>query len=202
MAKSEDDDCLDPIYEALGIVPEYKKQREHGQRAADARVASLRILPDAGEAPRVLPRDAMPDRDWSTATPAVREAELLSLAQSTMRNALQLGLFENPRTKAQVNHNLQVLTVSTGLLRRHAPRPVQRDPTFAAEDALRGQAEQALAAIVTGRLSGDKAVAAAEQGEASDLRANKFQQSRIARSGAAAGVRGENPSCPKRYNPR
>jgi hypothetical protein len=175
MAKSENDDCLDTVYEALGIVPEYKKQRERGKRLADAQVASLRILSDAGEAPRVLPRNAMPDRDWGAATPAVREAELLSLAQSTMRNALQ-----NPRTKAQVSHNLQVLAVSTDLLRRHAPRPVQRDPTIAAEDALRGQAEQALVAITTGRLPGDKAVAAAEQGEASDLQANKFQQSRLA----------------------
>jgi hypothetical protein len=122
----------------------------------------------------------MPDRDWSAATPAVREAELLSLAQSTMRNALQLGLFETARTKAQVSHNLQVLAVSTDLLRRHAPRPVQRDPTIAAEDALRWQAEQALVAITTGRLPGDKAVATAEQGKASDLQANKFQQSRLA----------------------
>jgi hypothetical protein len=129
---------------------------------------------------RVLPCNAMPDRDWVAATPAVREAELLSLAQSTMRNALQLGLFENPRTKAQVSHNLQVLAVSTDLLRRHAPRPVQRDPTFAAEDALRWQAEQALVAITTGRLAGDKAVATAEQGKASDLCANKFLQSRVA----------------------
>jgi hypothetical protein len=98
----------------------------------------------------------MPDRDWSAATPAVREAELLSLAQSTMRNALQLGLFENPLTKAQIAHNAQVLALSTGLLRRHAPRPQQRDPTFAAEDALRGQAEQVLVAIRQGALRATK----------------------------------------------
>src|SRR5262249_8665838 len=147
MAKSENDDCLDTVYEALGIVPEYKKQRERGKRVADAQAASIRILSDADEAARVLPRNAMPDPDWSAPTPAVREAELLSLAQSTMRNALQLGLFENPRTRAQVSHNLQVLAVSTDLVRRHAPKPVYRDPTIAAEDTLRMQAEQALVAI-------------------------------------------------------
>jgi hypothetical protein len=139
---------------------------------------------------RVLPRNAMPDRDWSAATPAVREAELLSLAQSTMRNALQLGLFENPRTRAQVSHNLQVLAVSTDLVRRHAPKPVYRDPTIAAEDALRMQAEQALVAITAGRLPSEKATAAAERGEASDLRANKFQQSRLAALDARGGLAG------------
>jgi hypothetical protein len=126
--------------------------------------------------------------DWAAATPAVREAELLSLAQSTLHNALQLGLFENPRTKAQVSHNLQVLALSTALVRRHAPEPVYRDPTIAAEDALRTQAEQALAAITTGRLPGNKAVAAAEHGKASHLRANKFQQSRLAALDARGGL--------------
>jgi hypothetical protein len=146
---------------------------------ADAQVASIR-LSGADEAPRVLPRNAMPDRDWSAATPAVREAELLSLAQSTLHNALLLGLFENPRTKAQIAHNAQVLALSTDLVRRHAPGPVQRDPTFAAEDALRWQAEQALVAITTGRLPGDKAGPTAQRGKASDFQANKFQQSRLA----------------------
>jgi hypothetical protein len=190
MAKSENDDCLDAVYEALGIVPEYRKQRERGKRVADVQAASLRILSDADEAARVLPRNAMPDRDWSAATPAVREAELLSLAQSTMRNALQLGLFENPRTRAQVSHNLQVLAVSTDLVRRHAPKPVYRDPTIAAEDTLRMQAEQALVAITAGRLASEKATAAAERGEASDLRANKFQQGRLAALDARGGLAG------------
>jgi len=190
MAKSENDDCLDAVYDALGIVPEYRKQRERGKRVADAQAVSIRLLSDADEAARVLPRNAMPDRDWSAATPAVREAELLSLAQSTIRNALQLGLFENPRTRAQVSHNLQVLAVSTDLVRRHAPKPVYRDPTIAAEDTLRVQAEQALVAITAGRLPSEKAAAAAERGEASDLRANKFQQSRLAALDARGGLAG------------
>src|SRR5262249_28681872 len=161
MAKSENDDCLDAVYEALGIVPEYRKQRERGKPVADAQRVSIRLLSDADEAALVLPRNAMPDREWSAATPAVREAELLSLAQSTFRNALQLGLFENPRTRAQVSHNLQVLAVSTDLVRRHAPEPVYRDPTIAAEATLRMKASQALLAITAGRLPREKAPAAA-----------------------------------------
>jgi hypothetical protein len=70
----------------------------------------------------------------------------------TLRNALQLGLFENPRAMAQI----QVLGLATDVACRSRSKPVQRDPMLAFEDAPRAHIAHNLADVVTGRVAGEK----------------------------------------------
>jgi hypothetical protein len=127
---------------------------------------------------RVLPPNVMADCDWSAATPALREAELLALSQSTIRNALQLGLFESPQTRGEINHNRQLLGLAANVAGRHAVKPIQRDPSIAAEDALRLQAARGLVSLAAGRVTAGEVSDLIDQANDAGRRANAIEKHR------------------------
>ncbi len=77
-----------------------------------------------------------------------------------------------------LNHNRQLLGLAASVVNRHDVKPIQRDPSIAAEDALRLKAAQGLVSAVTGRTGAGKASEAIQQVRDEDRRANGLEEQR------------------------